>query len=867
LSPISSPVLILIPNPLSYNKIPLFRDRTKHVVCNRHKKFTARKRVDLFSPQMDVSDAKPSLQYTEAGSETINVIDTTVVCEDKTATCFVESGNLNKSKWQLPKQLPLQEVRLMEIADFMGRPYLLEPPFTWTTSNAFGATINNGGTGYSPSTILKANTDWLHKIEGFNLFRATFVLRVELNAYAFQAGRLLIHYLPNYTNFTGSDPGYSKKYNYSMVTKVQHPHVELDCRQTFAELRVPWIAPSPYWDKKNTIYDWGTIFIDVLSVIAYGPSGLVKPPELTCYGYWENIELAAPMVPQMTVKSELQAKPISSILRTTSKVLSKFDDIPEVSSITQPVAWVTNALSGIASYFGWSKPLLNVEHQLIVKQKLRYAGTSDGASTAIPLGMIADNKLEVYDRASINSADEMSFNFLKKVPLLILNPSNSYKPYQWSTGDTTGSVEFGSMIGVSNLGHQNVFSYNTAAHTYTCNYYAPYQYLASKFMYWRGSFNLTLKFVKTIYHTGRLQVTWTPYHNVGTIPDTTTGFFSLRTIIDIREQDEITLNLPYMVNEPWLYTQSAHDLSTNVGSSSGYLSIVVLNELRCPETCALTCDILMFLEPGEDFELAVPCPDSVHYPGYFAPQMNTSSNLVHKGIGDAKVCPATLDIDKFTVGERFTGVKQLINRFQPLVPVTTASPWNTHREVAIYPHFFGTAGIVSTATGVLTNANYLSDALSFTAGLYAYFRGGMELAWSGSTATIYGTVVPDLIPAAGVIALPYAFDLTNQGTPNNASTYAVSNNFSAFNSTVPGDADDGSPYFHIPYYCKYPFSLVLPFDGTIATNWVEPSQPNANISFTNTGTFSTTAMVSRNAADDFQFMFFIGCPPLLSSKT
>lgn len=847
----------------------MFRDDTEHVVCNRRKKFTARKRVDLFSPQMD-SLAKPS-ELTEGSSEDVSIESTNVLCDDVTATCFVESGNISLSKWTLPKPLAFQEVRFMEIADFMRRPYLLETPFEWTSSNTFGTTINNSGAGYSPATLLLATSAWLNKIEGFNLFRATFVLRVEINAYPFQAGRLLIHYLPNYANFNSTDLGYAKRQNFSMVTKVQHPHIELDCRQTTAELRVPWIAPSPYWDKKNQLYDWGTIFVDVLSVLAFGANSNTKPVEVSCYGYWENIELAAPCNAQMNTKSELNAKPISEILKTTSMVASRFSDIPLLSKFTQPLSWVTNHLSGIASIFGWSKPLLNVETVVTTKQKNRYFATSDGPSTAYPCGMISDNRLQVYDKSTIRKEDEMSFNFLKQVPLLVLNSSNSYVPYQWSTSNATTTVLFDQQISPLALGHQNVFSYNAGAHTYTCNYFAPYQYLASKFMYWRGSFNVTLKFVKTIYHTGRIQITWTPYHLVTNSTTLFTGFFSLRTIVDIREQDEITLNLPYMVNEPWLYTSSAQDVGGKVGYNSGDLRILVLNELRCPETCASTIDMLVYLEPGHDFELAVPSSDPNYYPGFFSPQMDSSSTvLVQRGVGGARVVPDSLEVDQYTVGERFTGVKQLINRMANLLPVTTASPWNTHRNFVLYPQFLSCAGLVSSAGGVLSTPPFISDPLSFCAGMYAYSRGSVDVAFSNAiTGPIMGGVIPGLIKVAsgGSSAVPYVVDYTNYGTPNTASGYLIGYSQITTPAVVPTDNTDGVNYFHCPYYNNYPITLNTFFDGTQAGLWTESSFPETALSLSGSSNFGTTSCLFRNAGDDFQLSFFIGCPPLLSAKT
>jgi hypothetical protein len=101
-------------------------------------------------------------------------------------------------------------------------------------------------------------------------------------------------------------------------------------------------------------------------------------------------------------------------------------------------------------------------------------------------------------------------------------------------------------------------------------------------------------------------VTWTPNKTVtGGITDLTSTL-SLREIIDIREQTEVTLNLPYMIPESYLWTDPTASWSGNTSYYSGQIDIQILNDLMAPETCPQTIDILVFVKAGPDFEFQVP---------------------------------------------------------------------------------------------------------------------------------------------------------------------------------------------------------------------------------------------------------------------
>lgn len=810
--------------------------------------------------------------FTEAGSEQISQGVPHVECDNVNTTCFVESGDVIRPNYSTSVMPSFIKPALTDIKTFMERPQLIESVL-WTSSNTLNSTINNGGAGRSVQADLLANAAWLNKLEGYNLFRATYNVRVQFNAYPFQQGRLLAHYLPNYAQGVAIEPGRAKRTNGLLSQKIQHPHVEIDCRGTADILPIPWIAPAPYWDKKAQTFDWGTYFIDVMSPLAYGTVGTsAASVEVTIWGYWTDIELAAPCLSQVNSSSELSMPKISDILRITSKIAGSLSDVPSLTAIATPVSWAANALAGIAAHFGWSKPLLNVEPHIICKQKNRYYSTADGPNPAVPLALICDNELARVDNYQLDKNDQMSMAFLRSVPSYVINSGSNWG---WGAASATGTNIYQAFISPTSNNLREVGTVSNGGHTFTYHCMSPTSYLASRFNYWRGSYNVTLKFVKTVYHTGRLMVVFTPYKNVTSVPTVSTGFLSLRHIIDVHEQDEVTFNLPYLRSDPWLTTGQSTG-AFDPGNSSGRLDILIVNPLRAPDNCSQIIDMLVFFNPGDDFELAGPNQIANNYglyPGPFSPQMATTSILVRAGIGNAIIDKASLEPDKLCMGERFSSIKQLISRTSTLFPINTANPGSASQGLLMYPWFMGS---ITDNSGVAKCVNYIGDNFSTYGCMYQYFRGGVTLGYIKTSDDLYVSAnvpiaysnkqssVGDGEPVYAVAPGAYA----SSGVDSAAPGLPLANPSIAPNVSFNYHSDKQDPVVlnHIPYYNYYPITIGFLQTFTSGADFrTNQSIPQSSWLLETSATNFPSCHLQRSMADDFQLLFFIGAPPQLVS--
>jgi len=841
------------------------------------------------STKNDETSERPTLENkgtAQAGDEDV-LTNTTptpgVVCDTSKTTCFVESESIVSTTYRAQSVPSDLNVRYMSIVDYLGKPVLVGT-YDYSSSTTKNANLLTQQVG----SLLTGNTYWAHKIEGFNLIKATLVVRLECNAMPFQQGKLLLHYLPCVANFTAAQGNWINRYNITtdsvgngaLLAKYQHPHVEFDIRRTNATMRIPYITPADYYELNSTAtpYDWGTFYLDAVVPMGSGGTAGTTDVYVSVYAYFEDVELAAPLVPQTgdetvakrstkgRIDREVQESkgPVSGSLTLASKVADSLSDIPSLAPVAKPLAWATAVGAGMASMFGWSKPRLTEKPAIMAGQQGRYMAVSDGIDIAMPLALTSDNCIQVTDRFSLTSEDEMSLNYLLSFPTYM--------------GDITWTT--------SNAPNTNLYSYTvspttlafgfTETHTHVVGYSvgAPLFYLSNFFEYWHGSMELTLKFIKTQYHSGRIQVTFTPCTITNSIT-TTNAQMSMREIIDIREQEEVTLVFPWYVPYKYLPLQYAEGMS-NV--NFGHVDIVVLNELRCPETCSASIPIQVFWKAGPDFEYQVPTAPANNF-GVLTPQTG-EEEVVNKPICEESIGVANTSRSSMCIGEHFTNLKQLLMRFVMLSNITTGS--GTTLEFAFWP-WGGGVTTLSTGGTITSGTNYL-DIYSLIAPMYAFFRGGVNMEYmamnensTDPTNCAFALYVPNLFGKAGLTSSslqPYANKIFSSKlianrslTDSNLQASGGSAAFWPSATTLQADIQNPNIIVRVPYQNKTPISLYIPFDGATAGILGERSAPPGAVALCSVESTVANIFIQRSLADDFQFSFFLNAPPLMTSYT
>jgi len=290
-----------------------------------------------------------------------------------------------------------------------------------------------------------------------------------------------------------------------------------------------------------------------------------------------------------------------------------------------------------------------------------------------------------------------------------------------------------------------------------------------------------------------------------------------------------------------------------------------LNDLRCPETVAQSVDVLWFITAGDDFEFQVPTAlYNVAGPTY-TPQSNREETIVNTGIAESKIHKQNHSQSTKSIGEHFLSVKQLLNKNSQIQPFNTDTFSTTN--IIVYP--YAITGSSNNGAGLLANEAWAADAYSYIAPMYNYFRGKARVAVISDTSNNFSFCnIPNLIKnissSSWISTVTASFSLGQNVTV----PVTVNKTKVPFQTPVPTGTNNGFAFQQVPYQNKFPVSFTQVWSGLGANFWtVDETIPTASACFSAGSNFGTTTTIQRSFCDDFQLLFFIGCPPLFVSTT
>jgi hypothetical protein len=702
-----------------------------------------------------------------------------------------------------------------------------------------------------PSGILNNNI-YRDKLNGHLAFRATIVLTININATRFQQGRYMIYWVPSggANGGTARSTSWFTGHTASLVQRTQLPHVEFDVScDTQATLEIPFVSAYPYYSLRSYSADTS---IGTAVLAPYSPlrvtSGLTTAG-YTIWAYFKDVEVVTPTFPQMggfnrsgTVTkrssnpSELEQDgtgigPVTSFLKKSAKASSLLGNIPLLSSFTAPVSWALDLSSQVASVFGWSKPT-NLEHTAKVQRRYwDFVGNVDNVDSSRPLALNTTNIIEHVDGFSGTDLDELSFEYLTSI-------SSWFESFDWSTLNAADAL-----LDTVHMTPDTFYTTNGSFFNLT-----PVCFIAQFFDCYRGSFNLTIKIVKTEFHSGRLGVVFVPHDPRTTSPtfSVSSSDYAFREIIDIRYGSEFTFNFPFTSLESYRHCRSS-------ASRYGTVFIYIVDPLRAPDTVSNTVAVLLEVSGGKDLEYAVPVSLPMLPIMNVVPQMDPCA-LTGGTIGNSTSSGGDYH-SRACIGEKIISFRSLIKRYEltsfltgdPLsvAPVNTTVLFPYHCKVGLQTAGAAEAPLVA------------PDLIDLLMSCFALSRGSLRIKY-----------------------LPPANDL---GTPGRWATYLVPQpattgdiptfiTFSGASETTriregkvwSCQAQEGGIEFQVPFYHR----LHSVANSDLCTNGRLSYQLRSiNTTYVRHATVTyfpsaTLPRFARAAGDDFNLGTFISIPPI-----
>lgn len=698
---------------------------------------------------------------------------------------------------------------------------------------------------------------WTQKLAGIFGIRMDMRLRIVTNANRFQQGRYMMGWVPLAGGL--SSPSFFKEQAYNnthMATLVQRttvPHVEFDLStDTSAELLIPYVSARNFYEMNNILSSLNNYSLGYLNIYPYSP--LVSPAGSTTAGYtiyisFENVKLFGAASAQSGLSNrEVSNKvngPISGPALSISKGFKEFANIPMLSSYAAPVAWVADRIVGVASVFGWSKPLQG--DSLTKFELLQAPGHTnvDGDSDARTLSYLSKPGVTQLAGVSGTDYDEMDFSYIVRKPAY-------FNKTTWTTSNVYGDT---------------ILSFNvTPAMALTiggAQHFQPVAFVASLFTLWRGSLRYRLKFVRTEFHSGRIQIAF--YPTTLTTSYTGNAAYVHRLIVDIRETSEVDFVVPYISATAF----------TPTNYSIGTVLVTCLDPLVAPATVSSSITLLFEVAGGIDMEFSNPA-SAAYTPTMFTPQSGNIDRLTVTNIGSSRVSADSILNHSVAIGDKVSSFRSYLKRFHPIITNDTSSTSTT------------TAVLNTGRVGVLVDTIYAysatpgtsywrGDVTGFVASCYAVWRGGTRhrFAINKNFFTTTATMVnsPSM---AKVIGYPNTGTGLSTSLIANATGANISPNYHvmiqdlANNAVITCETPQYSGTVCRSNYDAFVFQGVAGYgtanalDGSLTKQQAMLALP---ISISGTATGSTNqALVSiyRSLADDADFGLFISVPAMIS---
>lgn len=734
----------------------------------------------------------------------------------------------------------------VSIEDFLKTPYALKSD---VISPGAGRRIH---TTTSPGTVMHYNNLLKERLKGFLGFRATTVIRLVINADKHTQGRLALCWIPTGPiNDVGNPDTYLDHQRYTQL-----PHVQMDVNsEAECELRIPYRGPSTHYNLRDGRGAFGNVFLSELLPVQGGS------PNYTMYIHFEDIDLVTPTVISGAVtQSGLQAeqdnsKPISSRLSAIATVSSSLASVPVLSSVAYPVSWASGLMAGVASAFGYSKPLNTKSAEVRVSKRMPGTHLYDGVDWGESLGLTANPGVPVDPDLSLTEQDELSFKFLTQI-------RSSIDTFSWDITGVNGDKIFSMPLSppaMTRLSKHYLPNGAVVAH--------PIFYVAQCFGMYRGSFDVTLTLSKTLFHTGRLMVVFEPgSDNRDDFPGNTyiTSMDQVqpchKDIIDIRSSHTFTLTFPFTATTPYLPMNKPY----------GFLHVFVVNPLvRNVTNVTSNIDVLVSVNGRDDWDFAGPVE-----PKYWPFRPHNSQPDAHRhednfltdgaGTWSSPLVQSGLEVDSVKISEKPVGSCSLPSethqpaifcageKIQSLKQIAMRSKLVTFGSANSSPDVFGVDAIFSTAAGFERNVKPYRDWYSYVGALYAYNRGGVML-------TVHRNETAVMPVRVGLVhRLSYTRNgpgvMVNHGDMMNCGFVA------------PGEC---GRFYIPPYltgYCRHRYDSTSVVVG-------KPTQYDPGVSRVKVFVMEHDSTdfpaaggvkVYRSAAEDTQFGYFTGVPLLVS---
>lgn len=481
--------------------------------------------------------------------------------------------------------------------------------FEWKVGVDAGEEVYSGGL---PQIITNdANCMITRQLKFFSFLRAGIHVRVQLNGTKFHCGRLLVFFKP----ITWDD---DKEENFYSLTCF--PSFFLDASvSNSGEIYVPFTHLLSYFSQESkTLFNDSINTLGVLKIIVFNKLAAAETASQSLFGQI-YVSLVDPYVhlPTYEIKAfsygDGYMQGLESVLK---KGAGNLIDMGVGLDKKFTGGLVTGAGNALCNLLGvCDKPTDPVSANPIINRTSAPLCHGAGLDRSTRLGLSPVSLTN--SPPSMLGAVDSDYNILTlcQLPCLVGTVT-------WTASHPIGSQRFYMGVTPTWLGTDQ----KTSDGDNNLSEYRPTMlaYISRAFCRWRGDLKVKIQVVATQFHSGRLALVYDPHgsanNNLGELDQNKSHNI---IIMDIQEQQELVVDIPYFAVKPWLRCDrfravenlkvaTTKDLFASFLDCDimGIFRIFVLNQLVHPSNVPNSVDINVFFYAGDNFELTIPNPVS-----------------------------------------------------------------------------------------------------------------------------------------------------------------------------------------------------------------------------------------------------------------
>ncbi len=793
---------------------------------------------------------------------------------------FKESSGVDISKVPSGESRNSQQGQhgLLDMSDYFSRPVSI-----YSASLSLSTDVS---TKLSVWDLWSKTASVRSKMRNFAYLRGNLHVRISVSGTPFHYGRLLCSYQPY--------GAYNQCLSYYVATISSYPTDFRPLLLTYLsqstgssilnvntnepiEMICPFISTKPmhrlFNDASGAVAatasltdfeDAGDLYIYTLNQIKCASSSPTNI-YLQVYAWMEDVELGTNTATQMVITTEggtadeREIGPVEQVCSTAAKVSDALSFIPDIAPFAQASSMIFSWIGKVASWFGWSKPVMISEPTRVRPEPFQNGALTIGYDTSHRIVLDPKQELHVDPRLCGTTRDE-----------LVISEISSRVSYINSFTWSPSSTALGAPLWVSsvtpNLGS---FFYDSTNNHYFMQPSAM-SFAAAPFLYWRGDIVFRFEIVASAFHRGKIGIYFEP--NVAQEALLTVSTFlnkQYMKVVDIQQTNVFEVEVKWATYRAWLMNNGANGMHymsdpanvyATAGFANGFIAAFPFTDLQSPDGSSISINVYAY------------CPN-LQVNGATSSQMPSQRILTESGSADVVSnnvnCIPSVEISRVTLnestattrdicldhfGEQPLSFRSLLKRYTGTQMITSTS--GTGNTVTMVAQILPTNNLPNNATGA--SQNYDMDLFTYLRYAYLGVRGSIRMRLRLKTANVLSNL--NWIKV-GLMAPTGAFSNTST-TSSNVANLASLNGTTTF---VP--ATNGGIEVEFPYYSSNLFQLnfsdVYDDAQTYADNMAQVWYRNMYCCFDNPSDSMAAVQfgIERASGEDFNLMRFCGAPP------